>query len=197
MKLYLQSLKKELKVILAVFVLASVIGFWVIPNWLVGVENFLREIIERKMGLVNTSDWDLFVMIFTNNARIAFMAIILGVFGGIFSLSIACVNGVVLGIVCYWILQKASWWLLLAGILPHGCLELPAIFLSLAIGLRIGSVAIQKIFCWQGKSVIRELIQGLKMFMVIIMPALLVAAGIEVYITPWCMAITSFLLEMF
>lgn len=54
------------------------------------------------------------------------------------SLVVVSSNGFLLGIVGYDAVEKAGILFLLAGILPHGTIELPVVLVSIAIGFRLG-----------------------------------------------------------
>ena len=61
-------------------------------------------------------------------------------------------------------------------LLPHGIFELPAIILSIGIGLKLG-VEIWKKDSWNVLK--RNIIESLRFFIFIIMPLLVIAAIIE------------------
>jgi len=61
-------------------------------------------------------------------------------------------------------------------LVPHGIFELPAIFISLGIGLKFGTFIFQKN---KSESFRRYLWNSLQLFVLIIMPLLIAAAIIE------------------
>jgi stage II sporulation protein M len=69
-------------------------------------------------------------------------------------------------------------------IAPHGILELPAILLGTSIGLRLGTQAWRRLAGKADKTLLAELGDGLRIYFTVIVPLLLVAAAIEVYVTP-------------
>ena len=69
-------------------------------------------------------------------------------------------------------------------IVPHGVLELPAIFLGTSIGLRLGAHAWRWLAGKADKTLFSELGDGLRIYFSLIVPLLLVAAAVEVYVTP-------------
>ncbi len=77
----------------------------------------------------------------------------------------------------------------LAGILPHGIFELPAIFLAFMVGcylcLMIGRFALNKDHPPMGE-VVKN---ALRTYVLVIIPLLMIAAPIEVYLTPKIMAL--------
>ena len=92
-------------------------------------------------------------------------------------------NGLILGIVAFEMLNKYSWEILLAGILPHGIIEIPVLIVSAAIGIKIGKTVLWKIFKRRG-SVKKEFGRALKFFFYVLLPVLFAAALSVSFITP-------------
>ncbi|MBC8520587.1 MAG: stage II sporulation protein M [Methanomicrobia archaeon] len=112
-----------------------------------------------------------FAVIFLNNAFACFLDIILGPLIGIFPMFSAFINGGLLG----WFAQKEGLMVFLA-IVPHGIFELPAFLFSVAIGLRLGREVLKR---KSERHLKKELGDGLKVFVILILPLLLIAALIE------------------
>jgi uncharacterized membrane protein SpoIIM required for sporulation/ABC-type transport system involved in multi-copper enzyme maturation permease subunit len=71
------------------------------------------------------------------------------------------------------------------GVLPHGLLELPAAILATAQAMRMGDVLLAPPSRGGGiTGVIREIGHFLKLFVALVLPLLLIAAWIEVNVTP-------------
>lgn len=84
-----------------------------------------------------------FTEVTTNNIRVSFMAYALGaVSGGLGALYLLFLNGAVLGVVSSWMITEGDTARFFGFIVPHGALELSAIVISGAAGLRIGWTAI-------------------------------------------------------
>jgi len=100
---------------------------------------------------------------------------VFGVFLGIFPVISTIANGYLLGFVANFAIQENgifSLW----RIFPHGIFELPAVFISFALGLRIGaSVLNRKRFSKFNEN----FISCLKVFVLIVIPLLIIAAIIE------------------
>jgi uncharacterized membrane protein SpoIIM required for sporulation len=112
-----------------------------------------------------------FAVIFLNNAFTCFLDIILGPLIGIFPMFSAFINGGLLG----WFAQEEGLIIFLA-IVPHGIFELPAFLLSAAIGLRLGREVLRR----KGERHLKkELGKGLRVFLVLVLPLLIIAAFIE------------------
>jgi stage II sporulation protein M len=84
-------------------------------------------------------------------------------------------NGIILGYVMkgVWIDSGISnFW----RIFPHGIFELPAVFISLALGLKLGMFVFSKN---PGREFLSRLKNSFIIFVVVVLPLLLVAAIIE------------------
>jgi stage II sporulation protein M len=121
--------------------------------------------------------------IFLNNALKTLCAIVFGVILGIVPAIFLLTNGVALGIAMSISTQTRGLWPSLLAILPHGILELPAVFLGTSIGLMIGRRAMQRLAGRAETSIGAELIQGIKYFCTVLVPLLFVAAFVEAFIT--------------
>jgi uncharacterized membrane protein SpoIIM required for sporulation len=70
-------------------------------------------------------------------------------------------------------------------ILPHGVLELPAVILAMAFGLRMGaSIMAPPPGFSISESLLLSLADLIKVFVLVVIPMLLLAAVAEVYVTP-------------
>jgi len=115
-----------------------------------------------------------FAVLFLNNSFTCFLNIILGPLIGIFPMFSAFINGGLLG----WFAQEEGPIIFLA-IVPHGIFELPAFLLSTAIGLRLGREVLKR----KGERHLKkELRNGLRMYLILILPLLFIAALIESFL---------------
>jgi stage II sporulation protein M len=94
------------------------------------------------------------------------------------------INGWVVAFVSILVIEEESLGFLLAGLLPHGVFELPALILGQAAALSFGTTAVLALFKKERRNLlIPGLKRNLKYFMVAL-ALLLPAAIIETYITP-------------
>lgn len=126
----------------------------------------------------------IFVLIFIKNASALVISFI---FSPVFCLApvIALIfNGGLLGLVSTSAIQEKSLGYLLAGLLPHGVFELPALIIGEAAALSFGSAVMLSLFKKQRrKLLLPNLRQNLK-YLALALFLLLPAAIIETYITP-------------
>jgi len=131
-----------------------------------------------------------FLFIFLNNAIKSILFIYMGAFLGVMPLAVLVTNGMMLGYVLQMDPERSAWLLFFKGILPHGILELPAVILACAYGLRFGGTLLKSFFMLfstekrgkAGPEITHFLMMTLPL-MVIITVVLLVAAIIESTLT--------------
>jgi len=113
--------------------------------------------------------------IFMNNLQSSFTGMIFGLFLGVVPFFGIVFNGYVLGFVAMMSVREAGYFILWR-ILPHGVFELPAVFISLALGLRLGTFYIIE----KNKSDLgRIAFNSLRVFLLVVFPLLFLAAIIE------------------
>ena len=174
---YLYSLRFYL-----LFVVILFIGFTVL-----GYLGFLSEVFSESFEWLKQLSEDVedftvlypswlifmafFIVIFLNNAFTCFLNIILGPLIGIFPLFSAFINGGLLG----WLAHEEGLIIFLA-IAPHGMFELSAYFLSVAIGLQLAREVFKS---KETRRLQMKLGEGLRVYLRLIVPLLLIAALIE------------------
>jgi stage II sporulation protein M len=121
--------------------------------------------------------------IFFNNAMKTLVVIFGGLLLGIIPVIFLIVNGGALGFVLYLSIQQRGLSDSLMAILPHGVLELPAVLLGTSLGLLLGGSAIKKLSGTAALPVRRELALALRLFAVLIVPLLALAALVESFVT--------------
>lgn len=170
---YVVESRNFIFIIIGIFLVFSLIGFFIRPPeeieaWIIDT---IRELIEKTQGM---SGIELIQFIFFNNLLSSFSGIALGIFLGTMPVFSAIVNGYILGYVASASVKTAG-----AGILwrlfPHGIFELPAVFISFGLGLRLGIFIFQK----KKMSFKYHIINSLKVFLLIVVPLLVIAAIIE------------------
>ena len=127
--------------------------------------------------------------LFLNNLRACAVAVLLGLIPFLFVTALTLIaNAAVMGAVgaMYGMTGRSVAVMYLAGILPHGIFELPAILLSISMGLYICYCLVKRI-CegrYNRGIVKKALANSLRTFLCLIVPLLAVAALIETYVTP-------------
>jgi stage II sporulation protein M len=171
---YLKDSKKFIWFSIGIFLFFSLVGFFVpLPG------DIQNEIIEYFKKLVLETQgfnfWQMFDFLFKNNMVATFVGLFSGIFFGIFSFFNLIVNGFVLGFASSLsVLEDGlfSLWRLF----PHGIFELPAVFISLALGMKLGSF----IFLKNSLEKFKEFfLASINVYLFIVLPLLLIAAILE------------------
>jgi stage II sporulation protein M len=143
----------------------------------------LEELLKPFPELKGMSLPSIFLFILANNALKSLVWMVLGILFGIPPLIFTAFNGFFLGWFSYSISRERGMLFTLAALVPHGVVEIPAILLSMAAGLGIGYQLINRL---RGRGGLGAEIKGaLKLFMRRIVPLLILAALVEVIVTPW------------
>ena len=156
------------------FFLAFLAGFAIpAPEFVESaILNLIQEILQKtqEMGFAELAKF-----IFLNNAKTSFVAMIFGIAFSFVPVIFSLFNGYLLGFVAS-ATAKSAGFSSLWRIFPHGIFELPAIFISFGLGIRLGLF----IFTANEKNSFKDYIVGsLKVFLLIIIPLLIIAAVIE------------------
>ncbi|MDD5191731.1 MAG: stage II sporulation protein M [Candidatus Nanoarchaeia archaeon] len=171
----LKDTKNYIWVSCIIFFLFALIGFFFPVFFQQQILNLIRDLLKQTEGL---DVWNMIRFIFVNNLKSSFFAIFCGIFFGIIPFAVSLVNGYVLGFVANKTII-AEGYLVLWRLFPHGIFELPAVLVSIGIGLRLGMF----LFIYKGKNKLNEfgswLIDALRVFIFIVVPLLILAAIIE------------------
>ena len=175
---------------LGLFLLGSISGFYIFKVLLNNnpqvIDTFLKEFQDMFGPLKEMTSFELFYTIFFVNTRTSFLIMMLGVFVGFFPFMSLWGNGTVLGLLYgKFIAEGGTPLVFLIGILPHGIIEIPAILIAASQGFRLGKEIISPPpGKTRSESLRVNIRKGLKLFALII-PLLLIAALIEVYLSAY------------
>ncbi len=78
------------------------------------------------------------ITLFLHNLRAVGLIAALGLALGIYPAFAMVLNGAIIGLVGVVTAHQSSWLTFISGIIPHGILEIPALIIGAAIGLRLG-----------------------------------------------------------
>lgn len=122
--------------------------------------------------------------ILVNNTQAFLMLIIGAITFGILTVWGVVFNGVVVGYVATPVAAEDGIAEVLVLLAPHGVLELPAVFVAAAVGLRLVHIGINRLRGQRDQLFKRYELQGLIGIIGVAWIVLAVAAVIEVYLTP-------------
>jgi stage II sporulation protein M len=160
--LQIRQLKHYIIAATFVFVLGIILGYSNSDAF----HTLLTAQIDHMQGIANgikQSDhrqWSLFFTIFMNNMLASAMTILFGVFFGIFPLYFLISNGLMLGYIATDHTKGQTVLFYLKAILPHGIIEIPAIILACAFGLRFGFLMVEGL--WSLLNIERRILFSLK-----------------------------------
>jgi stage II sporulation protein M len=150
----------------------------------------LRELARSIQAKDHSMLW-LFGFIFLNNALKSILIIFAGIFFGLLPIGFLLINGMVIGYLAELQADAGLMGVFLKGILPHGIIEIPAIIVASAYGMKLGSImgkGLLRLLSSSGRSVFAaDLERFIKLTVPLIgllVASLLVAAIIESTITP-------------
>ncbi|VVB79652.1 Stage II sporulation protein M [uncultured archaeon] len=168
---FLKSSKSYILLTISLFILFVLLGylFQMPSNLETKFLEMLKQIAERFNGLnVYQTVW----LIFSNNLTVSFLVLVLGSILGIFTIATLISNGLIIGYVA----RKAvslNGIIVLWKLFPHGIFELPAVLISMALGIKLGFQLFKKgAFKFNLKN-------SLYTFFLIVVPLLAIAAIIE------------------
>jgi stage II sporulation protein M len=181
--MYKRSLGTSLATVVAIFILALFLGFVAVSaNAEAGTAlmNFLRNEIFADVG--EGGGLMLFIKIFLNNLEACVLLFLGGASLGLVTLLIISLNGMVIGGVIGIVGTERGLPFMAAAIIPHGIFEIPAFIIAGALGLSLAH-ALWDEFKGSG-DVASAGVNLARTFLRIVLPLVLIAAAIEVFVTP-------------
>ena len=171
---FLKESKNYIYFSVLIFIIFSLIGFFIpVPESIRAIiMGFIEELISRTQNL---SHANLTWFIFSNNIQSSFFGMFYGIFFGIFPIITSILNGYLLGFVASETVQSNGI-SILWRLFPHGIFELPALFISLGLGIKLGSFVLEK---EKIKALKIYFIKSAKTFLLVVVPLLILAAIIE------------------
>lgn len=167
---YLKKAKNYFWFSLILFFCIGIFGYLFPVFFEEQILKIITELIEKTEGL---SGLQLIKFIFINNLKSGFFAMIFGIFLGIVPFIVAIMNGYVLGFVANKTIAIEGI-LVLWRLLPHGIFEIPAIMISIGLGLRLGLFLIYNCIIFYNKNLSRLNIYLLIVLSILFFPISLV-----------------------
>lgn len=123
-------------IIISIFAISIFIGYYWHPEYL---SQYFLDLFDKLTNEIEGKNFfEVFVYIFQNNLKTAFIGVVAGLFLGIYPVFSAFINAYVIGFLANLLSREISPLFFLLRLLPHGIFEIPALFLSLGLGLKLG-----------------------------------------------------------
>jgi len=125
-----------------------------------------------------------FVVIFIKNVSTLLASFIFSPILCLWPIVVLTLNGWLLAFVAAIIVQEKSFGFVLAGLLPHGVFELPALIMGEAAAFSFGTAAILALFKKERRNLLLPNLKQNLRYLLIAFALLLPAAIIETFVTP-------------
>jgi stage II sporulation protein M len=183
---YVSTIKPLFIICIFLFVFSLVIGYSM-------GDNISQEQLEELLGgFPDPNEMDVFGLlsfIIINNVSKSLVFMLAGFIFGIPSLFFTVLNGFFIGWIVLTFGRDYGFFFVTVGLLPHGIIEIPAILLSMAMGMGLGYSLINRL---RGRGgLIRDFRSALGFYMRTLVPMLFLSAVIEVTITPFLISLIS------
>jgi len=171
---------KALWVAVPLFITGLIAGLISSPDWL----DYFGSLQQISDTLANATPLSLFLFILFNNAVTLLFAFALSPVLCLAPILSLFVNGWVIGLVSVAVYHQESLLFVLAGILPHGIIEIPALLISQAAAIGFGSSLLLYVFQRSSRDRMIPRIRQNAIYFGIAMLMLPAAAVIEAFVTP-------------
>jgi len=171
---YISESRNFIYSIIGLFLLFSLIGFFVpLPDSLsLQILNYFKELVEKTKGF---GVFEMIVFLFNNNSFSSLVGLFSGPVLGILPFFNTIANGFILGFAAK-ISVAQNGIFSLWRLFPHGIFELPALFISLGLGLKFSTFIFKKN---KLETFRMFFLSSLSTYFFVIIPLLVLAAIIE------------------
>jgi stage II sporulation protein M len=186
---YLKSIRAFIGLTVLAFMAAAMMGYFAAAADSELAVGWMKDL-EMLKWIMGLHPILIMLIIFLKNLTTCAMSVLLGLGFGLVPLLVLTSNGIMIGIVSYVIIHKQGVLYLLAGIAPHGIIELPTILLGISMGFRLGYLLA---FTLLGEKVdlAGETKVAIHFLVKWFVPLLFLAAAIETFITPIAISVVA------
>ena len=181
--LSVKVLNKKIFFVLLLFAISTAMGFYTAqsnPEWTKEIVNILAE---NFVGLKGKSNSELWLDIFFNNVSVSAMIIALFFLFGFAPIAALLSNGTMIGVVVAYSIEKIGGDSVFLALIPHGLFEIPAFLIAAALSIHLSGKFLDYIRKVR-KTFKKELVFAIRIFFLVIVPLLFIAAIIETFLTP-------------
>lgn len=182
-KMIISILKKNISLMaicLVFFIIGTPFGFFFFEET---EEALLPNLKQIKEKILTESKFQIALNIFSNNLMVSLILLASGTFI-IVPFLIMFTNGFLVGFVIKLLMEKNLGLIFfIKGIILHSVFELPAIFISAAIGIRIGLSYLTRDNKKRVNKVSQRIREAAVIYLLVVIPLLLIAAFVEAFIS--------------
>ena len=140
--------------------------------------------LEELGGILAPFTFNMFIFIFLKNVVTLLFSFAFGPIFCIVPAATLLLNGWIVGLVSTVVTEQKSLGFVLAGLLPHGVIELPALFIGEAAALSFGIMAIIALFKKEKRELFLPSLKQNLRYLTLAVALMLPAAAIETFLTP-------------
>jgi stage II sporulation protein M len=152
--------------------------------------NTLNDLLGTFPDISKMSLFEVFGFVAANNILKSLLFMLGGLLCGVLPIFFVIFNGFFVGWVAFDLSTTHGLGYVVAGLVPHGVVEIPAILLAMSMGMSLGYATLNRLR-GQG-SIWKETRNAIGFFITRVFPLLILAAVIEVTITPSIMVLLGY-----
>jgi stage II sporulation protein M len=188
-KYFLKTLRQTFLICLGIFIATIIVNVIIFQSNPQLAELYYQELVAvfKNKAMMDYSGVNLWLWIFFNNLIAGGITVISGFIPFLFLPLLSLIsNAMIIGLLgAVYQLNDVGWVPFLAGILPHGMLEIPALILVVTLGVHLCFVLIKTLTRRNFKGELKQaVIASLRIFCLWVIPLFLLAAFIETFATP-------------
>ena len=180
MTCYFRSTTTSFVLATVLFFASLALGMSLAPNVSASTVEELRPFLKP---IAELSSPVLLLLIFLSNAAKTLVVILLGVLLGLPPFIFVTFNGFLLGLLIQGLAPTTGYTMVIAGLAPHGIIEIPMLLLAVGLSFSVGKESL-KWLIGKDNQVKLELRRALRIYYRWILAGLVLAALVEVFITP-------------
>lgn len=186
---YLKSIRFFIGITVLAFIISAIVGYSAAAADSELAASWMKELAMLRW-IMDLPPLLIMLAIFLKNLMACAMSVLLGLGFGLVPLLVLASNGFMIGVVSFAIIHKHGVLYLLAGIVPHGIIELPTILLGISIGFRLGYLLVLSLL-GEKADLTGETRTAFHFLVRWFVPLLLLAAATETFITPIAISVVA------
>ncbi|GMQ95206.1 MAG: stage II sporulation protein M [Patescibacteria group bacterium] len=175
------NIRLYLEVLTLLLIISATFGFVAAELYPQAAREGVTQAVSELGFLEEFGPVGIFLIILFNNAIKTLAMMFLGILFGVFPVLFILLNGYAIGVVASVVAAQTSALSIIAGTLPHGIFEIPAMIFAAGYGVWLGEVFYKKL---KHKGTVKPHVRAaLSAYWRVVFPLLVLAAFIESFIT--------------